>query len=206
MPFTPGMCEEEDLRFSGKKSVEWDAMKSNKFMSVAMSPWRKRIQSLTQNGEKIFQYFQSVKLCENLSGQTIRQNMWKFPFISPESTTCSLNLIRRIVRPQIWLYLFSIINKGRSVSLLCVWLNSILCNLFHLEINSHLLHCVLRWSLLVHKNSSLPSFRLLRGRFLPAMGENSHAARFTSAAVVSPLCSSACKKFVWGVENFRCSS
>lgn len=28
------------------------------------------------------------------------------------TSTCSLKLIRRIVRPQIWLYLFSIINKG----------------------------------------------------------------------------------------------
>lgn len=79
--------------------------------------------------------------------QTIYQNMWE---LTSQSSTCSLNLIRRIVRPQIWLYLFSIINKG------CVfdWI-AFLCAATCFILNSHFPYFMFD-PFFMHKNPSLP--------------------------------------------------
>lgn len=87
-----------------------------------------RAKSVTQNGE-YFNIFVTSIYVRNFHGQAIHQNMWTSPFISHllsppsrERSTCSLNLIRRIVRPQIWLYLFSIINEGCLVCCVFDWI------------------------------------------------------------------------------------
>lgn len=98
-------------------------------------------------------------------------NMWE---LTSKSSTCSLNLIRRIVRPQIWLYLFSIINKGCLDGCVFDWIAFVWASATCFTLNSHFPRFMFD-PFLVYKNSSLPPITAFKKEVLQSL----HGWKFT---------------------------
>lgn len=146
--------------------IKWDVKNIIYLTLSAMSPWRIRFNLTAQNdancknshSDNIFltQIMHEASFC-----RTIYQNMWE---LTSKSSTCSLNLIRRIVRPHIWLYLFNIINKGCLDGCVFDWIAFLWASATCFILNSHSPRFMFD-PFFVHKNSSLPSITAFTGGF-----------------------------------------